>query len=79
LVNLAAGDGHPAEIMDLSFAMQAKAVLYILEKSAQLEKKVYTLPKEIDEEIAFFKLTAMGFKIDELTSAQKKYLEETPS
>jgi adenosylhomocysteinase len=79
LVNLAAGDGHPTEIMDLSFAMQTKAVLYILEKSGQLENKVYTLPKEIDQEVALFKLTAMGFKIDELTVTQRKYLEETPS
>lgn len=79
LVNLAAGDGHPTEIMDLSFAMQVKSVLYILENHKNLEKKVYTLPKEIDEEIALSKLHAMGFELDTLSKEQKEYLEQTPS
>ncbi len=74
LVNLAAGDGHPAEIMDLSFAMQALASAYLLEKGKTLENKVYTLPYELDLRIASIKLASMGYKIDTLTEEQKKYL-----
>lgn len=79
LVNLAAGDGHPTEIMDLSFAMQTKAVLYVLENATKLENKVYTLPAEIDQEVAALKLKAMGFGVDFLSEEQKEYLSKTPS
>ena len=79
LVNLAAGDGHPTEIMDLSFAMQTKAVLYVLENANKLENKVYTLPAEIDQEVAALKLKAMGFGVDFLSEEQKEYLSKTPS
>ncbi|GAB6134662.1 adenosylhomocysteinase [Thermococcus prieurii] len=75
LVNLAAADGHPAEIMDMSFALQAKAAQYIKENHERLEPKVYVLPREIDEMVARIKLSAMGIKIEELTEEQKEYLE----
>ena len=74
LVNLAAGDGHPAEIMDLSFAVQALAAKYILEHHAELGNHVYVLPHEIDTEIAKIKLTSMGYAIDTLSEEQRKYL-----
>ena len=73
LVNLAAAEGHPSEVMDMSFANQALCSEYIA-KSVKLETKVYTVPKEIDEKIAELKLHTMGVKIDELTAEQKKYL-----
>ncbi len=76
LVNLAAGDGHPTEIMDLSFAMQALSVLYILENHAKLEKQVYKLPHELDRRVAALKLKAMGVAIDELSTAQTDYLNK---
>jgi adenosylhomocysteinase len=75
LVNLAAAEGHPSEVMDLSFATQALAQEYLVKKAKKLEKKVYFLPKEIEEKIAFLKLKSMGIKIDKLTKKQKKYLE----
>ncbi|RLG79419.1 MAG: adenosylhomocysteinase, partial [Thermoprotei archaeon] len=74
LVNLVAAEGHPSEVMDMSFANQALAVKYISEKHDALAKKVYVLPKEIDEEIALHKLQAMGVEIDQLTEEQRKYL-----
>lgn len=74
LVNLAAGDGHPAEIMDLSFAVQALAAKYILEHHAELGNHVYVLPRDIDMEIAKIKLRSMGYSIDTLTEEQRKYL-----
>jgi adenosylhomocysteinase len=74
LINLAAAEGHPAMVMDMSFANQALSVLYIIRKGRELEKKVYPVPKEIDEEIAALKLRSMGSAIDVLTPAQKKYL-----
>ncbi len=74
LVNLVAAEGHPSEVMDMSFANQALAVKYISEKHDTLAKKVYVLPKEIDEEIALHKLQAMGVEIDQLTEEQRKYL-----
>jgi len=74
LVNLACGDGHPAEIMDMSFAVQAFAALYILEHHSELQPKVFEIPEEIDRKIAMMKLRSMGIKIDELTEEQKKYL-----
>ncbi len=74
LVNLAAGDGHPAEIMDLSFAMQALAAEYILKNGSTLGKEVYVLPKELDDRIAMLKLSSMGYSIDILTQEQLDYL-----
>jgi adenosylhomocysteinase len=74
LVNLAAGDGHPTEIMDLSFAMQALAVLHILENHKQMSNKVYNLAEEVSTSVARLKLKALGVSIDTLTDEQKKYL-----
>lgn len=74
LVNLAAGDGHPAEIMDLSFALQALAAKHLVEKRGELQKKVYPVPQEIDRFVAAMKLEAMGISIDALTPSQEKYL-----
>ncbi len=74
LVNLAAGDGHPAEIMDLSFAMQSLAARYLLQHGKNMENKVYTLPHELDLKVASIKLKSMGYEIDTLTEEQKKYL-----
>ena len=73
LVNLAAAEGHPSEVMDMSFANQALSAEYIA-KSAKMPPKVYTVPKDIDEKVAELKLNSMGIKIDELTIEQKKYL-----
>jgi adenosylhomocysteinase len=73
LVNLAAAEGHPSEVMDMSFANQALCSEYVA-KSDKLQNKVYTVPKEIDEKVAELKLKSMGIKIDELTAEQKKYL-----
>jgi adenosylhomocysteinase len=73
LVNLAAAEGHPSEVMDMSFANQALNSEYIA-KSAKFDAKVYNVPKEIDEEVAQLKLKSMGVTIDELTAEQKKYL-----
>jgi adenosylhomocysteinase len=73
LVNLASAEGHPAEVMDMSFANQALCVEYIAKKE-KMAPKVYTVPKEIDETIAKLKLSAMKIKIDKLTDEQKKYL-----
>jgi adenosylhomocysteinase len=74
LVNLAAAEGHPSEVMDMSFANQALCAENIA-KSAKMQPKVYTVPKEIDEKVADLKLKAMGINIDTLTEEQKKYLE----
>jgi adenosylhomocysteinase len=73
LVNLAAAEGHPSEVMDMSFANQALCSEYIA-KAKKLETKVYTVPKELDEKVAELKLKSMGITIDELTEEQKKYL-----
>ena len=75
LVNLAAGDGHPAEIMDLSFAIQFGAMLYLMKKGNGLPKAVIKLPHELDQQTAALKLEAMGISIDTLTSSQEKYLK----
>ncbi len=75
LVNLAAGDGHPAEVMDLSFSLQALSLLYVIENRDKLENHVYNVPEEIDRRVAYLKLKADGIIIDELTSEQKEYLE----
>jgi adenosylhomocysteinase len=74
LINLAAAEGHPAMVMDMSFANQALSVLYLRRKGASLENEVYSVPKAIDEEIARLKLRSMGVQIDRLTPEQKKYL-----
>jgi len=73
LVNLAAAEGHPAMVMDMSFANQALAVDYIL-NNRKLENRVYNLPLKLDEKIASLKLKSMGIKIDKLTPEQKQYL-----
>ncbi|HVM17754.1 MAG TPA: adenosylhomocysteinase [Gaiellaceae bacterium] len=74
LVNLAAAEGHPALVMDMSFANQALAAEYAIANAAELERKVYDVPREIDEEIARLKLATMGIDIDRLTEEQAKYL-----
>ena len=74
LINLAAAEGHPASVMDMSFANQALSVEYMVKNADKLEKKVYGVPEEIDREIARLKLDAMEIKIDELTPEQVKYL-----
>src|SRR5689334_9784007 len=74
LVNLAAAEGHPAQVMDMSFANQALSAEYAIENAAKLERKVYAVPEAIDNEIARLKLATMGIDIDELTEEQAKYL-----
>jgi adenosylhomocysteinase len=74
LINLAAAEGHPASVMDMSFANQALSIEYLLKNADALENKVYTIPEDLDREIAGLKLAAMGVEIDTLTEAQKKYL-----
>ncbi len=74
LINLVAAEGHPPDVMDLSFANQALASVYILQNHEFLAKKVYTLPPEIDERIARLKLQTLGIQFDELTEEQQKYL-----
>lgn len=74
LVNLAAAEGHPAEVMDMSFANQALAAKWFVQNKGTLEPKVYVLPKTLDQEVAHLKLRSMGITIDTLTLEQKKYL-----
>lgn len=74
LVNLAAGNGHPAEIMDMSFAIQAKSLEYLVKNQGKLEKKVYQVPREIDSEVAALKLKSLGASLEILTDEQKAYL-----
>lgn len=74
LINLAAAEGHPSSVMDMSFANQALSVEYIVKNGKTLKKDVYPVPYEIDKEIARLKLSSMGIKIDKLTAQQKKYL-----
>ena len=74
LINLAAAEGHPASVMDMSFANQALSVEYMVKNADKLEKRVYSVPGEIDREIARLKLDAMGVMIDVLTPEQEKYL-----
>lgn len=75
VVNLSAAEGHPAEIMDLTFAVQALSGAYLLQQGRELEPRVHMLPAEIDEEIARLKLEALGVRIDELTPAQRAFLQ----
>ena len=74
LVNLAAAEGHPASVMDMSFANQALSLEYIAKNGEQLENRVYDVPESIDETVAQLKLEAFGVKIDTLTAEQEKYL-----
>jgi adenosylhomocysteinase len=74
LINLAAAEGHPASVMDMSFANQALAAEVIARESATLSKGVHRLPPTVDQEIARLKLQSMGIKIDALTAEQQKYL-----
>jgi adenosylhomocysteinase len=74
LINLAAAEGHPASVMDMSFANQALCLAYIVKNRGQLETRVYSVPEEIDKEIARLKLKSMGTEIDTLTPEQKAYL-----
>ncbi|MBI5097311.1 MAG: adenosylhomocysteinase [Nitrospirae bacterium] len=74
LINLAAAEGHPSSVMDMSFANQALSAEYIMEGGGELERDVYSVPEEIDRNIAKLKLAAMGIKIDRLTKEQLKYL-----
>jgi adenosylhomocysteinase len=74
LINLAAAEGHPASVMDMSFANQALSAEYLLKKGKSMEKKVYVIPEEIDREIAELKLHHMGIAIDTLTPEQVEYL-----
>lgn len=74
LVNLAAGNGHPAEIMDMSFAIQARSLEYLAKHGRTMENRVYNVPSEIDRAVAKTKLAAMGFSIDSLSEKQKAYL-----
>lgn len=75
LINLAAAEGHPSAVMDMSFANQALCAEYMAKNYKKLERKVYSVPEKIDSEIARLKLKSMGIKIDMLTTAQKKYLK----
>jgi adenosylhomocysteinase len=74
LVNLAGAEGHPPAVMDMSFANQALCAEFIVKQGRGLEKKVYSVPEDIDAQIAKLKLSAMGVKIDKLSSEQKEYL-----
>jgi adenosylhomocysteinase len=75
LINLVSAEGHPASVMDMSFANQALSVEYAVKHRGTLEKRVYGVPKEIDVQIAALKLASMGIRIDELTSEQRRYLD----
>ena len=76
LVNLAAGDGHPVEIMDMSFAVQALSAEYVAKHRRTLDRRVYTVPREVDRQVAFTRLSSSGVRIDSLDEAQRDYLGE---
>jgi len=76
LVNLVVGEGHPIEVMDMSFSDQALAIRYIVENHEKLENRVYRLPEELDRKVARLKLEVMGVEIDELTEEQVAYLSD---
>jgi adenosylhomocysteinase len=76
LINLAAAEGHPASVMDMSFANQALAAEYMAQHGKQMSPAVYTIPAAIDQEIARLKLEAMGVQIDTLTDEQARYLSQ---
>jgi adenosylhomocysteinase len=73
-VNLASAEGHPAAVMDMSFANQALSAVHMVRNASSLERKVYAVPTDIDEEIAKLKLDALGIDIDVLTDIQTEYL-----
>jgi len=75
LINLAAAEGHPASVMDMSFANQALSAIFIMRNAEQLENKVYSVPADVDAHIARIKLHEMGIKIDTLTTEQEEYLD----
>jgi adenosylhomocysteinase len=75
LINLAAAEGHPSAVMDMSFANQALCVEYIVKNSQDLEPRVYSVPRDTDEEVGRLKLESMGIRIDTLTADQKRYQE----
>ena len=77
LVNLACGDGHPAEIMDMSFAIQALSAKYLVEHSKELQEKLISVPREVDLEVANRKLRFLGISIDHLTEEQENYLNSS--
>ncbi|MGB3990237.1 MAG: adenosylhomocysteinase, partial [Acetivibrionales bacterium] len=79
LLNLAAAEGHPAVVMDMSFANQALGAEYLVRNADKMEKKVYVLPAELDQEIARLKLESMGISIDVLTEEQIAYLSSWES
>jgi len=74
LINLAAAEGHPASVMDMSFANQALSLEYMVKTRGTLKPRVYPVPEDIDKEIARLKLKSMGVSIDTLTAEQVKYL-----
>ncbi|HOF73990.1 MAG TPA: adenosylhomocysteinase, partial [Syntrophales bacterium] len=74
LINLAAAEGHPSSVMDMSFANQALSAEYLAKNVKILKRQVYAVPEDIDHEIARLKLAAMGVRIDALTPEQRKYL-----
>ena len=74
MINLAAAEGHPASVMDMSFANQALSAEFMVKNARKLQKKVYSVPRNIDENIAALKLKSMGITIDTLTKRQKEYL-----
>ena len=75
LVNIAAGQGHPVEIMDMSFAIQAVSAGYLADHAARLKPRVYPVPAELDRKVANLKIRSMGIRIDRLTREQRAYLE----
>lgn len=79
LINLAAAEGHPASVMDMSFANQALSIQHAVRHAGQLENRVYPVPREVDAEVARLKLASMGVKIDPLTAEQKRYLRSWES
>ena len=79
LVNLSSAEGHPSEVMDMSFANQALSAVYVLKNYSKLENRVYNVPRDIDESIASLKLESLGVKIDRLSERQKKYLSSYES
>ena len=74
LINLAAAEGHPASVMDMSFANQALSAEYMVQNHSKLEKKVYSVPDDLDRQVARMKIDSMGVKIDRLTPEQEHYL-----
>jgi adenosylhomocysteinase len=75
LINLAAAEGHPASVMDMSFANQAFSVVYLAREAKKLERRVYQVPPELDAQVARLKLDSMGIAIDAFTEEQQKYLK----